>query len=354
MKALLKPFAVLISAFLALWLPACAGGDTPDATPTPIFVRLVPPAQSAQLVFTSNLYTGAPGAGRETHAVALDGSALTRLTFCNEGPVACDIVEAAPAGDRARFAVRLVRDENGDSLFTDADPVSFVFQDLVRGVQATFLQGTTGGSGIDWTADANFIFFSARGDSSFDDLYTANGKGETASIQNISRTMSLNERRTRLRSDGNAGVFERIAADTPAAIFHVSVGLPTAVSRKEPGGALLAGTPYRLGSDTDPAFSPDGRLVVFRRLTALTADGRGEWDIVAAGADGTSPRVLVSGPAFRGAPAWGSRGIAFPEADASGAMALVVVDTTGADRRVVLTAPSGAAISNPRWLAENP
>ena len=49
-----------------------------------------------------------------------------------------------------------------------------------------------------------------------------------------------------------------------------------------PGSDTLAGTPYVVGSDTDPDYSPDGRMLVFRRLTATGNGGLGTWDITGA------------------------------------------------------------------------
>ncbi len=335
----------------SLVVSSCGGADRPPDDPFANAARTVPPPPATQIIFTSNLYSTQPGAGRDGYSVAVDGASLTRLTFCNEATMSCDNAHIAPAFDRARSVALRLADSNGDGRFTDDDTASLVFLDLARGVQAPLVQGGTAFSGVDWTGDASFIIFSARGVNDMDDLFTANGKGERESVRNVTGTMSLGERRPRLRFDGNAAVFERIAEGTPAAILIISVGPPTAVTQKVPGGDLLAGTPYRVGSDADPVFSPDGRSVAFRRLTSTTADGRGEWDILTASTDGSGVRLVASGPAFRGSPDWGSAGIVFPETDQASAR-LVVVGPDGSNRRVPVTAPASVSLSSPRWLAE--
>ena len=63
-----------------------------------------------------------------------------------------------------------------------------------------------------------------------------------------------------------------------------------------------------------------------------------------------SETVIVTGPAFRDAPDWGSQGIAFAELDGAGSR-LVVVAPDGTNRRVPVTLPAGSSLSSVRWLA---
>ena len=126
---------------------------------------------------------------------------------------------------------------------------------------------------------------------------------------------------------------------------------PTRVSAGADGSERLAGTPYAVGSDADPDYSPDGRSVVFRRLTATGNGGLGTWDLMTARLDGSALTTIVTGPAFRGAPDWGSRGIVFPETDAAaGAARLVLVQADGSGRQALVTLGSSFEISYPRWL----
>ena len=63
----------------------------------------------------------------------------------------------------------------------------------------------------------------------------------------------------------------------------------------------------QIGFDGDPAWSPDGRKIVFESTRS------GNADIWVMNADGTNPRQLTRSAAFDGDPAWapGGRGIAF-------------------------------------------
>ena len=106
-----------------------------------------------------------------------------------------------------------------------------------------------------------------------------------------------------------------------------------------------------MGSDADPAFAPDGRSIVFRRLTGTGNGGLGTWDVLTVRNDGTGLAVVASGPAFRGAPDWGTQGIVFAEVDvAAGTAQLVVTQPDGSGRRSILSVPAALQISNPRWL----
>ena len=164
----------------------------------------------------------------------------------------------------------------------------------------------------------------------------------------------MRERRPRIDPAGQVAVFERIDTTVSPAkgeiwIFRNSRDQVRVTTGGE-GSAPLAGTPYVVGSDADPDYSPDGTSLVFRRLrSAGAAGGLGEWDVLAVRTDGTNLRTIASGPAYRGAPDWGPEGIAFDEIDATDSR-LIVVNADGADRRTLVTLARGFDISNPRWL----
>jgi hypothetical protein len=62
--------------------------------------------------------------------------------------------------------------------------------------------------------------------------------------------------------------------------------------------------------------------------------------------------VLATGPLFRGAPDWGSRGIVFVETDAATARSeLVVAPADGTARTVLRSEDAGYRMGSPRWLA---
>ncbi len=127
----------------------------------------------------------------------------------------------------------------------------------------------------------------------------------------------------------------------------------TALTSGPAGGEPLPGTPYVVGADADPVFSPDGALVAFRRLTGVGNGGLGTWDILTLKVDGSStPQVVVTGPLFRGAPDWGSKGLLFVETDAAAARSqLVLVAADGTGRTVLRTEDAGYRMGSPRWLA---
>jgi dipeptidyl aminopeptidase/acylaminoacyl peptidase len=308
----------------------------------------VPPPTTADMVFSSNSYTNRIGSPRDLFAAEDGGAGLTRLTFCNSEQGRCDNVEAAPAPERQRMAVRRVStDTNNDGRLGPEDGEALVFVDLARGVEAELIPPQARVNGADWSPLGDFIIYSATGEGGIEDLWIMDPNGQNN--RNRTSTPAVAERRPRLNASANSAVYERIEAGGKGNIFVFS---SFRVTSGGPGTEPLAGTPYIVGSDADPDFSPDGRLVVFRRLTALGNGGLGTWDILTAHTDGTELTVVASGPVYRGAPDWGSEGILFNEVDVAGASSrLVVVDPAGTNRRTPVTTGASILLSFPRWLA---
>ena len=159
------------------------------------------------------------------------------------------------------------------------------------------------------------------------------------------------ERHPRVDPSGSIAVFERIDATAKGEIWVFFT--TQSQSRLTSGGAAgpaLPQTPYVVGSDADPDYSPDGRAVVFRRLRAL-GDGRlGQWDVMTINSDGTGLRTIATGAAYRDAPDWGPRGIVFSESGPDGRSEIVIVDATGANRRAIVATGAGAELGTARWL----
>ena len=307
----------------------------------------LPPPLTADVVFTSNSYTNRTGLPREIYAAEGGGAGVTRLTFCNSDQPRCDNVEAAPAPERQRMAVRRVtQDTDGDGRLTPADGEALMFVDLARGTEAMLVPANARVTGMDWSPLGDFIIYSANGEGGQEDLWIMDPNGQN----NRNRTLSpgIAERRPKLNSSANSAVYERIDNTGKAAIFVFSA---FRVTSGGPGTERLAGTPYIVGSDTDPDFSPDGRFVVFRRLTGVGNGGLGTWDLLTARTDGTELTVVASGPVYRGAPDWGTEGILFNEVDVAASRSqLVLVDPAGTNRRTPVTLGPTFLLSFPRWL----
>jgi hypothetical protein len=338
MRWICRPAVPLLAAALA----AACNTDFPN--PFANRSRSLPPPTQAALVFGSDRYASRPGAGREAFALNEDGTGLTRLTYCTEVTPGCDTVELAPSSDRERVVVRRRIAGAGDE--------SLVFVDLSRGVEAELLPATTRVSGIDWSPVEDVLVYSGAGEGGIDDLFRMDLNGQNQ--RPLTTTADTGERRPRVDPTGSVAVFEKIPASGKGQVwvFESSVR-QLQLTGGGPGGEPLAGTTYWVGSDADPVFSPDGRLVAFRRLSAVIPQGLGSWDLLAVSSTTALPaaQVVASGPAFRGAPDWGPRGILFVETDAAdGVSHLVVVQPDGSGRRVLTDAPAGFRISSPRWL----
>jgi Tol biopolymer transport system component len=319
--------------------------DNPFANSNPT----VAPRADATIVYVSNGYASRLGAPDEVFAVGDGGAGVTRLTFCNNDTRHCSSVEAAPAPDRFRVALRRVdTDSNKDGQLTAADGEALLVVDLARSVEGGLLQSNAKVSGIDWSPSGDVLVYSAAGEGGIEDLYRADPNGQNT--RNLTSTNTVRERRPRIDPSGSAALFERIDVDGKGQIWlFSSTGTQVRVTTGGDGSVALAGTPYVVGSDADPDYSPDGRSVVFRRLTGSGNGALGTWDILTARLDGTGLTTLVTGPAFRGAPDWGPKGIVFPEIDSASAR-LVLVQGDGAGRQVLVTLGSSFDISYPRWL----
>jgi Tol biopolymer transport system component len=333
-----------LALLLAAALPAC---NPQYENPFAQTDTGVPPPPASDVVFSSNTYTTRAGSPRDLYAAEDGGAGVTRLTYCNTEQKRCDNVEAAPSPDRQRMAVRrIANDSNGDGRLTSADGESLVFMDLARGVEAELVPSNARVSGVDWSPLNDFIIYSANGDGGVEDLWIMNPNGQ----ENRNRTLTpgIAERRPRLNAAANSAVYERIDNTGKGKIYIFSA---FQVTSGGPGTEPLPGTPYVVGSDADPDFSPDARFVVFRRLTSTGNGGLGTWDILTARTDGTELTVVSAGPVYRGAPDWGPDGIMFNEVDVAGSRSqLVLIDPAGTNRRTPITMGGGVLISFPRWL----
>jgi Tol biopolymer transport system component len=347
----------LVIVFTAVVVPACGKPSTNTAVANQ--TRTFVPPQGADIGFTANDWSTDTGAGREVFAVRIDGSERTRLTFCNEGAQPCDTVEAAFAPDHARVAAR--------QRFTSDDVESLVFIDLARSGSAELVSSSQHVSGVDWSRAADTLAYSAIGTTSVDDLFRTDVKRPTTDNQQNTVNLTclpagntagivcdptIADRRPRIDPTGSTAVFERIPPGGKGDVYiFQTTASQTLVAPAGPGTSPLPGTPYFVGSNADPAFSPDAGSIVFRRLTATGNGSLGSWDILAVKSDGSGLALIVTGPAYRGAPDWGAQGIVFPEGNpATGQYSLVVVQPDGSGRRTVLTLDPGFVLSNPRWL----
>lgn len=338
-----SPAALVVA--LAASLPACSteyGNPFANDNPT------VAPTAAADLVYVTNAWNVRAGSGREAFAVEDTGAGVTRLTFCNSDVRRCDTLEAALGPDRHRLAVRRVNDRDNNGRLTAEDGEALFMVDLTRGVEGSIVEGGARVSGMDWYPGEEFLFYSAGG-MGVEDLYQINTNGQAN--QNLTATATLRERRPRFNFNATGVTFERIEGSGAGAVWAAGGTGLRALTTPPAGGAALPSSPYVLGSDADPAFSPDGRQLVFRRLVALGNSDRGAWDLYTVRSDGTGLTPLVTGgSAFRGAADWGPGGIVFAEQVGLGPWRLVVVDAAGANRREIVTVGATFELGYPRWM----
>jgi hypothetical protein len=318
---------------------------TPTGTPSKDQL----PGASDTLIFTSDIYAATPTGLREVFSLNSNSpSSPTRLTFNNE-TAATNNLEASEAPGRTSLIVRRVTsDSNGDGALTEADNAGLVFVNLAASTETQYVPSTSAVSGVDFSPANTDIVYSAAGPGGDADLYDMTPDGQNQ--VDITNSPLIQERRPRLDPTGSIVAFEYLTAGQPNAVYVFdSSGNEDVVDLGATGGGqTLAGTHYVVGGDADPAFSPQGTSLVFRRLTGIP-NALGSWDVLTT--TGQATTVLATGAAFRGAPDWGPSGILYTELDpALGTYSIIFVAPDGSGRRVLYTAPQGYTVSNPRWL----
>jgi hypothetical protein len=272
-----------------------------------------PPSAGAAILFVSSSYAAEPGA-REILGLDAAGTTVERLTNCAAADPPCDYVQVAPAPDRNRVAA--IRTQLG----SEPGATALYFIDLSRSVE-TILQPLRRVSSVDWSPDNSFLIYTSTDAGSVEDLFFSNING--ASEQNLTQTTDVRERNPRVDPGARTAAYEHIDSDGVSRIYLFQA---TPLTSGPADGPALPGTPYVLGSDADPAWSPDSVSLVFRRLTGLGNGGLGTWDILTVKNDGTGLQTLVTGAAYRGAPDWGQ------------------------GRRVLRTEPAAFGMAAPRFL----
>jgi Tol biopolymer transport system component len=220
--------------------------------------------------------------------------------------------------------------------------------DLSRGVETIIFSNRRIDS-VDYSPDGSFILYSAvAAQTSEEDLFFSQPNGSEE--QNLTQSLDLRERSPRVDPFSSTAVYEGI---DESGVGRIYLYAKTLLTSGPAAGAPLPDTPYVVGGDADPVFSPDGLSIAYRRLTGVGNGGLGTWDLLTLRLDGNStPKVLATGPLFRGAPDWGSRGIVFVETDAATARSeLVVASADGTARTVLRSEDAGYRMGSPRWLA---
>src|SRR5207245_5731631 len=310
-----RPAAGAAAVVLATGLAACS---TTYPNPFENANPMVPPPAAAKIVFSANTYATRGGGGHDLFASDDPGASLPRLTFCNTTDRRCEYLESVPGPSRERQAVRRVVDTDGDGKITSADGESLRIVDLARAVEGELVPGNAHVSGADWSPGEEVLYYSAVGSGGVDDLYQITSNGQ--SNQDLTSSTGVRERRPRFNLGGTALAFERIETGTRGQVWiATSLGL-RALDAGGTQGEALAGTPYFVGSDADPVFSPDGRTVAFRRLVATGNGCLGVWDLVTMRTvmTGPVPATLVTGAAFRGPPDWAAGGIRLVQSGSGG------------------------------------
>jgi len=335
---------VVLASGLVLGVAGCSRND-----PNPFLLQNVTslPRPADTVIFTSNGYSAEGGLPREVFSAGAAGDPL-RLTHCNNESRICDAVEAVPSRDGRRIVERRIsEDTNRDGQISEADGASLVLIDLARGVEGPLVPASRSVSGIDWSPAEDLLVYTAASEQGVEDLFRIDPTGSNDA--SVIVTVGLRERRPRFDPTGSTVAFERIDSDAKGRIYVLNFPQPGQITSGGPGSEPLAGTPYVVGSDADPVYSPDGREIAFRRLVATGNGGFGIWHVLAVSVDGSGERVVTAGPAYRGAPDWGPRGIVFVEIDADAARSsLVAVQPDGSGRTSLVS--GSALLSNPRWL----
>ena len=300
-----------------------------------------PPSANAQVLFTSASWSTEAGQPRELLALDTDGTTLERLTSCATAAQPCEVLQFALSPDSTRAAV--VRSQVNGAPGTS----TLYFMDLSRSVEKLLFTSQRV-SFVDWSPDGSFLVYTSPGSQQTDveDLYLSAPDG--TNNQNLTQTNTVRERNARIDPLGQNAVYERL---DETGVGRIYLFQQTPLTSGPATGPALPGTLYVVGCDADPAFSPDGTTVVFRRLTGAGNGALGTWDLMKVKGDGTPAQVVLSGGGvYRGAPDWGKSGIVFVETDAAAELSrLVVVQPDGSGRQVLREEPAASGMMSPRW-----
>ena len=303
-----------------------------------------PPSADAVLVFVSGSWAEPPGQARELLALDATGSKVEQLTRCAQADTPCDFVQVAPTPDRSKvYAIRT-------SPAAEAGANTAYYMDLARSAE-TMLFTRRRVDSLDCSPDGGFIVYSAvLPQRNEEELFYSDPKGQQE--ENVTQTPDIRERAPRIDPGARTALFEQI---DKTGVGRIYLFRSTAITSGPATGPALPGTPYVVGADADPVFSPDSTFAAFRRLTGVGNGGLGPWDLLTVKLDGTStPSVLVSGALYRGAPDWGKTGILYVETDAATSRSeLVRIQPDGTGRTVLRTEDAGHRMGSPRWLPGN-
>lgn len=331
----------LLFVSVALSIAACQGSSNSALIGS---TQSRPPAADAALLFVSGSWSADLGQPRELFSSNADGSKIERLTGCAQLAQPCDILQVAPSVDRNHVAA--VRTIPGAA----AGTAGLYYMDLSRSVEK-LLFARRQVNAVDWSPDDSFLVYSSFGDglAAAEDLYYC--LPNATSDQALTSTPTARERNPRINPGASTAAYELI---DETGVARIALFGAAALTSGPATGPALSGTPYVVGADATPAFSPDSKFVVFRRLTGVGNGGLGTWDLMVIGSDGAGLQTVASGPVFRGAPDWGKTGIVFVETDAAeGKSRLVLVQPDGSGRKVLHEELAGFQMGAPRWLAGN-
>ena len=169
-----------------------------------------------------------------------------------------------------------------------------------------------------WSEDGNLIVFDSQRES--DRLWRVH----TVTID------GLNESVVKVQSRELLGERPALSPDAARVVFRDTGGAEPGLAIVHLGGGgrvpLTDG-----GTDTAPAWSPDGSMIAF-----MSAVG-GSWDVYVIGADGAGLASLTSSPSNDGLPEWSPDGkkLAFLT-DRNGVWSIYTMNADGSDQRKVV------------------
>lgn len=310
--------------------------------------------ESADIIFTAGMYSENPNSPTEIYAMDIDDQKIYRLSCSNLSGQTCAYSGPWVSPDRKKIVVmRGCSDTNSDGIINYLDNKSIWIIEIENDT-ALEINGFNAVNSPSWSANNEIIFAASVPANINTDIYKMDGNGEN--IQNLTNTNIYLENDPCWSKDGESIVYNMGEFITPEGVpegaFIAAKGDLWVMDRDGNNKKKVVSFDgdencphysdhFCLGLPADPAFLPDGNIIVYEKLLSTAENnGSGRWNIFSAslsGIDQTITNLTNDLTAYQAIPSTSEEGIIFHEVDVNKPFyGLVMIDLDGSNRKNIL------------------